>query len=169
MCYPAPYLCMMHLALTTTADGSFHLDVFSRWKYFHLPLLDFPKRPEGSWRSCRWGDESQGELIAKIWELKWQSRRIFSQRWWSQMFFLLGHNWCNEFFSPYNLFGIFSGDISWGCFGRGGNPAPKGFPQEPNAGGSSETSEVSQLEMFPLSPPSCDVFFLLLGVGRHLF
>lgn len=56
----------MQLALTTT-DGSFHLDIFSRWKYFHLPLLDFPKRPEGSWRSCRWGDESQGELITKIW------------------------------------------------------------------------------------------------------
>ena len=44
--------------------------------------------------------------------------------------------------------------------------APKGFRQEPNAGGSSETSEVSQLEMFPWSPPSCDVLlFFFGGVG----
>lgn len=50
---------------------------------------------------------------------------------------------------------------------------PKGFPQEPNAGGSSETSEVSRLEMFPLSPLQvvmfCSFFFGGVGGGEASF
>lgn len=156
------------------------------WTFFRgestsiYPCWTFPNGPKGLGGVVAvgvGGNESQGELIAtKPWGAEiGEGRRefFFSQRWWSlteMFFFLVGHNGCDECFSPCNLFGIFSGDISWGCFGRGGNPArPSGFPQEPNAGGSSETSEVSRLDMFLLSPPSCDVFFCCSGWGGIFF
>lgn len=136
------------------------------------PCWTFPNGPKGLGGVAGGGNESQRRVdnnqTLGSWKLAKVGGYFFPQRWWSQIqtfFFGVGHNWCNEFFSPCNLFGIFSGDISWGCFGRGGR-LPKGFPQEPNAGGSSETSEVSQLEMFSLSPLQVVMFCcFFLGVG----
>lgn len=152
MCYPARIYVQ---ATCAPADGA-------KRHFFKVKVL--PSTPAGLSQTARRVLEelswSGGMSRKKSWEPKPWGAEIgkvggyFFHKddgVWLRCFILLGHNRCNEFFSPCNLFGIFSGDISWGCFGRGGR-LPKGFPQEPNAGGSSETSEVSQLEMFSLSP-----------------
>ena len=95
------------------------------WTFFQgestsiYPCWTFPNGPKGLGGVAGGGNESQGELITKTlgsWNGEVGGFSFTKMMEWLRCFFLLGHNGCDECFSPCNLFGIFSGDISWGMF-----------------------------------------------------